>query len=114
MRYRLIIWCTQFLALAVLVVGLSHPTFAGKGNVLVLDVLVDLSTFDVAPSESVAGQGAFYVFGDIRDPVTLDVIGDYQCWGYLFDGGGSTVVAQEYNLFGRGKIQVQGVEDPGF
>jgi hypothetical protein len=41
------------------------------------------------------------------------VIGEFHCWGFFIQGGALAVVAQEFHLFGRGKIQVQGVEDEG-
>ena len=55
----------------------------------------------------------FYVPGEIVVPVTDDKVGKFHCWGFFYDGGASGVVCQEYDLTGRGKIQVQGVEDDG-
>ena len=62
------------------------------------------------------GGIAFYVSGDICDDLVLlgscAPVGTFHCWGWIrADGLG--VVAQEYDLDGRGKIQVQGVEDDG-
>ena len=61
---------------------------------------------------------AFYVNGNIcKEPDLLDdctVIGEFHCWGWdVFGNGYLSVVSQEFKLFGRGKIQVQGVEDYG-
>ncbi len=87
---------------------------------LELRVKIDGSTFDVALVDIVGIGGAFYVTGDICQelgPVgTCVSIGTFHCWGWLFnasDPASSAVVSQEYNLDGRGKIQVQGVEDGG-
>ena len=64
--------------------------------------------------------GAFYVAGDICEE--LDALGpctskgSFHCWGWIFDASdpaSSAVVSQEFELTGRGKIQVQGVEDGG-
>ena len=58
----------------------------------------------------------FYVSGDICASKTLldtcTPIGAFHCWGWD-TGTGLAVVAQEYDLWGKGKIQVQGVEDEG-
>jgi hypothetical protein len=58
----------------------------------------------------------FYVSGDICKERTLlapcTPIGLFHCWGWD-TGTGFAVVAQEFDLFGHGKIQVQGVEDEG-
>ena len=87
---------------------------------LELRVKLDLSSFDVAMGDFVGIGGAFYVTGSIckeLGPVgTCDPIGTFHCWGWLFDASdeaSSAVVSQEFNLDGRGKIQVQGVEDEG-
>ena len=68
------------------------------------------------------GPGAgfpFYVSGDICKETTLTgalsactPIGVFRCWGWD-DGKELAVVAQEYDIWGKGKIQVQGVEDEG-
>ncbi len=62
------------------------------------------------------GDSAFYVSGDICEELVLDgpctPIGKFHCWGW-FIGAGGQVVSQEYDLEGRGKIQLQGVEDEG-
>ena len=88
-----------------------NPTLAGKpqdDNILILDVVADLSTFDLLPS---AFGGPFYVGGSLEDPDTGEVLGLFHCWGFMFAGG--AVVNQEYDLTGRGKIILAGVEDAG-
>ena len=77
-------------------------------------------TFEVALADMAGIGAAFYVRGNICQelvPVgTCNSIGTFHCWGWLFDASdaaSSAVVAQEFNLDGRGKIQVQGVEDGG-
>ena len=109
--------------LIVVVVGLAlFGGFAGAnaGGELDLRVKLDFSTFDVAGGDIVAVGGAFYVTGDIceeLDPLGMCTpIGTFHCWGWLFDAAdpeSSAVVSQEFQLDGRGKIQVQGVEDGG-
>ena len=71
----------------------------------------------IAPNAGGVGF-PFYVSGTIcAEPTLLDIctpIGLFHCWGWDVAGDGSlVVVAQEFELFGRGKIQVQGVEDDG-
>jgi hypothetical protein len=88
------------------------------GGELVLRVDTDgFANFD-ATAPGFNGGFAFYVNGDIcKEPDLLDdctAIGEFQCWGWdVFGDGSFAVVSQEFNLFGRGKIQVQGVEDAG-
>ncbi len=113
----------MFRRLFIIVLGLAllgGIAVAEAGSKLELRVKLDLSTFDVAVGDFWGIGGAFYVTGDIcdeLDPVgTCDPIGTFHCWGWLFnvsDPASSAVVSQEYNLDGRGKIQVQGVEDGG-
>ncbi len=106
-----------FMVGAVLVGGFVAEANGKKGD-LVLRVKVDFSTFDIAPG---APGAAFYVRGVIcADPILLaavcDPIGKFHCWGWLLDLGDVTVpavVSQEWDLDGRGKIQVQGFEDEG-
>ena len=104
------------LALALLMV-LSGPSLAGKGKKLVLDVEADLSTLNVVDTSTsnppFPGEGPFYVGGTIFRHGTNTAIGDFHCWGFFIQGGAIAVVSQEYDLWGRGKIQVQGVEDNG-
>jgi hypothetical protein len=74
---------------------------------LSLDVAADLGGFEIVETPASSGQGPFYVGGAI----TGDGTGRFHCWGYIHAGG--AVVTQEYDLDGRGKIMVAGVEDSG-
>jgi len=85
-----------------------------------LELRVQLNFSDVALGDFVGTGGAFLASGTIckeLGPVgTCVSMGTFHCWGWLFDASdptSSAVVSQEYNLDGRGKIQVQGVEDGG-
>ena len=84
---------------------------AAGGRSLVVDVDVDLAGL----KQTVGDAGAFDLRGEIFEPGEIggDAIGSFACWGTLPDGaaaGRTPAVSQEYNLSGRGKIQVQGVE----
>ncbi len=96
-----------------LVLGLSNPSFARDKNLLVLDVVADGSELDIVSSPTFMDQGPFYIPGTIYAAGTEDVIGEFHCWGFFIQRGALTVVSQEYDLFDRGKIQVQGIEDEG-
>lgn len=102
--------------------GLSGRV-AEASKTLTLDVVADLSTFEAHSQAGISG-GPFYVEGAIYPKGSLDgngaligtpdSIGVFRCWGWLIDlsdlsAGG--VVSQEYLIEGRGKIQVQGLED---
>ena len=101
-----------------LVFAFTSPAYGGN---LVLDVRADTSVFDAVftDPEITAGTGCqFYVPGVIYEAGTDNPIGTFHCWGWdvLCDGGiggAAVVVSQEFNLDGRGKIQVQGIEDGG-
>jgi len=106
----------------VLLGGFAVAEAGGKKGELVHRVKVDFSTIDFAPGTKWAKLGtAFYVTGDIcAEPNLLDEdctpIGTFHCWGWItdfLDPESLAVVSQEYGLDGRGKIQVQGVEDEG-
>ena len=90
----------------------AGPSLAHEKGLLVLDVEPDGGTFSMAAAD-VAGDGAFFISGDIFASGGGIPIGEFLCWGYFGQGGGIVVVSQEFNLFERGKIQVQGVEDEG-
>ena len=72
------------------------------------------------PALGGGGGSAFFVTGKIckenkksdLDSGKCTKIGTFLCWGWIRKDG-FAVVAQEYDLWGRGKIQVQGVEDDG-
>ncbi len=101
----------------VLLGGFAVADAGGKKGELVLRVATDGATFDT-PAPAPGGGGAFYISGvicadgEIGDP--CDSIGTFHCWGWLIGPDQlAAVVSQEYDLDGRGKIQVQGVEDEG-
>ena len=117
----------------VLLGGFTVAEADGKKGKLVL--LVDTHgflTFDTGapgdPADPTFALGGFpfYVSGDICKEKSLFVphtntpspctpIGVFHCWGW--DTGrmppGPVLVNQEYEIWGKGKIQVQGVEDEG-
>jgi hypothetical protein len=106
---------------AALAMGVVTAKPADAASTFDLDVEADGGLLEVVAT---ANGGPFYVPGLIFAPGTSNQIGDFHCWGFFYNaglssGGGSSeagdagVVAQEYNLFGKGKIQVQGVEDEG-
>ena len=94
-----------------MVFGSTSPAFAGT---LVLDVEADTGAFDAAFGDIGTGC-AFYIPGEIFEAGTSNPIGTFHCWGWdvTCDGSSAVVVSQEFDLDGRGKIQVQGVEDGG-
>ena len=100
--------------------GFAVAEADGKKGEFVL--LVDTHVFADFDTGASGGPGAgfpFYVSGDICEETTLTgapssctPIGVFRCWGWD-DGKGLAVVTQEYNIWDKGKIQVQGVEDEG-
>ncbi len=87
------------------------------GRKLVLRVDThEFATFDAGAPVSPGTGFPFFVSGDICKDKTLlapcHPIGVFYCWGWD-NGQGLAVVSQEFDLFGYGKIQVQGVEDEG-
>ena len=103
--------------LAIAVVALAfaswNPALAAKpakDQVIRLTVVADPGSLDVVPS---ANGGPFYIGGILEDPETGDQVGLFHCWGFFFQGGALGVVDQEYDLIGRGKIILTGVEDEG-
>ncbi len=98
--------------------GLTLLGVTAAAQAAKLQLRVDTDSFsDFDSTDPGPGGGvAFYVSGDICKEMGLlgpcTPIGTFHCWGWIrADGLG--VVAQEYDLDGRGKIQVQGVEDDG-
>ncbi len=97
---------------------LGIPGAALAKKELELRVAVNFGTFDSAPA---SGMGeAFYVEGIICDSLSAGTAcnpaGIFRCWGWqTLSGalGNVNVVSQEFEIFGRGKLQVQGVEDNG-
>ena len=98
--------------------GFAVAKADGKKGKLELRVRADFGTFDTTGVGTGAGGAAFYVGGDICEEPDLGSactpMGKFHCWGWLI-GPGQEVgpVSQEYHLFDRGKIQVQGIEDEG-
>ena len=105
------------LGVALLTFGLlgSDAEAKSKKGEMTLRILADFSTFDTS-TPGAGGGVPFYVQGDICEDPTLGEgctpIGDFHCWGWI-PPSGVGLVSQEYNLFGRGKIQTQGLEDEG-
>ena len=92
--------------------GAAGPSLAHEKGLLVLDVKPDGGTFSIVADGT--GGGPFYISGPIfASGTVVDPIGKFLCWGYFGEGGAVVVVSQEFDLDGRGKIQVQGVEDEG-
>jgi hypothetical protein len=99
---------------------LSFPVRVAEAQVvsastLNLEVAVDGSSFTIIETEPGSGIGPFYIEGDIYpegtldedcDPGKVEAIGIFRCWGWL----PQAAVSQEYEIFGRGKIQTQGLE----
>ena len=81
-------------------------------------IILDVDTFGFADFQQVdngGGTGPFYVSGEILAPGTStmigsDVIGTFHCWGWIRSPDGLGVVTQEFDIDGRGKIQISGVE----
>ncbi len=107
--------------------GFAVATADGKKGELTLRVdTFGFMDFSTSPSVLPGPPGAaFYVSGDICEELVLDVdnvlactrIGKFHCWGWTVNAAGEDpavfVVSQEFDLFDRGKIQLQGVEDGG-
>lgn len=94
-------------------IGGSGTASAASPRQVTAHISVDLSTFVVTPGGP-EGTGPFHVRGAIVENAdgTGDVLGGFQCWGYMFGTApGEAVVTQEYDFVGRGKIIVAGVED---
>ena len=91
--------------LLVVSLAAAGPSYA-QGQIVTLDVEPDGGTFSMV--DAGFGEGPFFVSGPIFAPGGDVPIGKFLCWGYFGEGG--SVVSQEFDLFGRGKIQVQGVE----
>ncbi len=96
------------------IIFLGSITVAEAQETLVVRVVADLATFDSAPGSG--GGRAFYVRGQLCPGAVATActtpIGIFHCWGFNA-GGGFSVVNQEYDLFGQGKLMVQGREDTG-
>ena len=108
--------------LIVIMVGLALMggfAVAEADDELVLRINTDgFADIDTAASTMPIGGAAFHVSGAICEELDLfDIctpIGKFHCWGWLIGPDQlAGPVSQEYNLFDRGKIQVQGFEDDG-
>ena len=91
-----------------MILGLGNPAY---GKTLELRV-VATDTFDMVTRKANVG-GPFYVGGNIFDPGTGEQIGLFHCWGWILKDETLALVTQEYDLEGKGKIIVGGVEDSG-
>lgn len=96
--------------------SLLGVTAAVQAGNLKLRVDTDgFADFDSTAAGALGGV-AFYVSGKICKELVLlgpcTPKGTFHCWGWI-RGDGLGVVAQEFDLDGYGKIQVQGVEDDG-
>ena len=101
-------WTRVATVLAALVVW-GGPAVAGNGDFLVLDVVADPGKPNIVPRPT-TGLGPFYFSRAIIDPGTGDLVGKFHCSGFFVNDGALKVVNQEYDLFDRGMIQVQGIE----
>ena len=103
------------------VAALATPALTGKaeakgGKAINLHIgLTD--TFIQIETATDSGLGPFYIGGDIftqaptpsgNPYVAGDLIGVFQCWGFIAEGVG--VVNQEFKLTDRGKIIIAGIE----
>ncbi len=79
----------------------------------------EFADFDVTDNGVNQNGAAFYVSGVICAELDLlnascTPIGKFHCWGWLVGPTQEVaLVSQEFDIDGRGKIQVQGVEDDG-
>lgn len=93
--------------------AVTNLSYAQGGSLLVLDVVPNGGDFSMVPDPGDGNQGPFYISGTIFAHGSNVAIGDFHCWGYFAQGGAIAVVSQEFDLDGRGKIQLAGVEDGG-
>ncbi len=113
----------MFRKLFVIVLGLALLGGFTVAEASSLTLRVDTDEFDTfdqtdfAATIGVKGD-AFYISGDICAELVLlgtcTPIGKFHCWGWLVGPSQEVaLVSQEFDIDGRGKIQVQGVEDDG-
>lgn len=82
---------------------------ATRGKSINLDI--DTNGFgDFQQVDNGGGTGPFYVSGEILRPDTVTTIGTFHCWGWIRSPDGLGVVNQEFEIDGRGKILISGVE----
>jgi hypothetical protein len=78
-----------------------------KRKAINLRVEVDFGTFHNPDSPT----GSFYIGGPILTQAGNGPIGYFHCWGFFVPPDGTlALVSQEFNLDGRGKILIAGVE----
>jgi hypothetical protein len=82
------------------------PAGAAGGKAVNLLVTADFGTFT---NPSGPGVGSFYIKGPIAARSGGPSIGTFHCWGFL-NGEADAVVNQEFDLDGRGKILIAGIE----
>jgi hypothetical protein len=83
--------------------GLTRVAQAKGGKSTAIEI--DTNDVDDFQSTNGDGTGAFYVSGNIT------VGGRFQCWGFISAmDPGDGVVNQEFDIDGRGKILIAGVE----
>ena len=98
------------------IVFLGSIAVAEAQETLTVRVVVDLATFDTAPTA--LGGVTFYVRGQICPGAVGTACatpsGLYHCWGVIpNDLNGLGLITQEYDLFGQGKLIIAGFEDTG-
>ncbi len=111
----------MFRKLFVIMLGLALLGGFTVAEASTLTLRVDtnaLADFDKTTNGIFHDGAAFYVSGDICDTLVLlgpcIPIGKFHCWGWLVGPNQEVaLVSQEFDIDGRGKIQVQGVEDDG-
>ncbi len=90
--------------------GLTGTAEAKGGKSFNFDVDVDEGSFEAAGIPDSEAPGSFYVGGTIfRRGHSGGSIGTFHCWGFITTTGVG-VVDQEFDIDGRGKILISGVE----
>jgi hypothetical protein len=98
------------LVAAALVSPALTGTAEAHGTSINLKVVADFNTFQTPAAD---GAGPFYVGGNIYRLEGFTPIGLFHCWGFLSAASAPWnvgVVNQEFDLTGRGKILILGVE----
>ncbi len=97
--------------------AMTSPASARGGKSIILDVDTDgFADFQQVEIGAVGDElGPFYVSGEILAPgdsttIGTDVIGTFHCWGWIRSPDFLAVVNQEFDIDGRGKILISGVE----
>ncbi len=92
----------------------SPASAASRGKSIILDIDTD-GFADFQQVDNGGESGPFYVSGEILGPGTdtmigTELIGTFHCWGWIRSPDGLGVVDQEFDIDGRGKILISGVE----